>query len=73
MSARAAFVLGVLVGKTLLDIAGALAQTDTEIGKEVRRRLYARRSLDHLLRAEVEIGAEVTRRLKTERDTPVRG
>jgi hypothetical protein len=64
MNRRSAFVCGVLVGKTLTDLASAVALTDTQLGREIRRKLYARRSMDRLLRTEVEIGEEITRRIK---------
>lgn len=64
MGARTAFVLGVFVGKTLMDISGAIATSDTPLGKEVRNKLYARRDFDRLVRTEAEIGEEITRRIR---------
>lgn len=65
MRASTAFIVGILCGKLLLDLAGAVAASDTKLGEEVRRKLLGRKSLDRLMRIESEVTDEINRRVRT--------
>lgn len=65
MTTSRAFAFGLLCGKLTLDLAGAIAAADTRLGKEVRRKLLAKYTLDRLLRTETEVSEEINRRVRT--------
>lgn len=66
MRASTAFLLGMVCGRVLRDLAEAVAQSDTSLGEAVRQKLMARQPLERLLRFESEVSNEITKRLKEE-------
>lgn len=67
MKAKTAFMLGVFVSRAVSAAAWHVAQSETALGRECRRRLHAKRDHDQLLRLEEEVQEEIVRRSKANR------
>lgn len=58
------FAAGATTAWGALKAAQALAVSDTQIGREARKRILGRIDMERLLRLEAEVGEEINRRVR---------
>lgn len=58
------FAAGAATAWGALKAAQALAVSDTQIGREARKRILGRIDMERLLRLEAEVGEEINRRVR---------
>jgi hypothetical protein len=69
---KTAFLVGVLAARTLTKVVFAVANSDTDTGRQIRQGVYKTFSLERLLRIESEVGEEINRRVREQAEVKER-